>query len=427
VTRFSVGELSATVVVSVVVVCPYTLAADIKPPTANTESNPRFMRRSLCCQAPAPRCIMPIITKSATVGCEIGGQVRIERGGAAMAGSGEARTIAAGLAYLLLISALTGCDRPPAPGELKYRVQNPLVVFVGLPAGDPRWDAVDAAARNLIRNYESVRYTVLHPADESADAIENTCRNAVQLGPQVVCVWIHRPDQAERAIQTIVAGGAAVITIGPQLSSEAMYAHVQCSPIDAAQILGANLSAIAGESRSYSLLHDSGRSPFDTDVYRRFEAGATSAFGLRKLTESYSGGNRDRAAEALAEMIDRFPNVGLIVSLDPQIWFADPAGKRLNPSNRYVTLAAPPMLWPAVRSGRAAALVGWIDGDIGRAAADFAIRSLGDQRRTGRQVAIAPELVTRETLDDFSRRYGAAAGRASASSTPVNPAGAPIP
>jgi len=313
-------------------------------------------------------------------------------------------------AYLIAITALTGCERPPAPGEAKNRIENPHVVFVGLPDGDPRWDAVDAGARGLIKNYEGVRFTVLRPLDDSAGAIESACRNAVKEGAHAVCVWLPRPDESDGAIQVIVQHGAAAITIGPHVRSEAMFAHVQCSPLD----------DVAGESRSYALLHDSGRSPFDTDVYRRFEHGASGAFGLQKLTEAYAGGgNRAQAEESLTEMLSRFPNVGLVVTLDPRIWFADPEARRLNPSNRYATLGAPPVLWPALRSGRAAALVGWIEADIGRAAADFAIRSLGDNRRTGRLLAILPELVTRETLDDFARRYEAAAGRNPTTSAPV--------
>src|SRR5262245_13313052 len=285
------------------------------------------------------------------------------------------------LLYVIAIPILIGCERPPAPGEVKARIENPLIVFVGLPDGDPRWDAVDAGARGLIKNYESVQFTVLRPLDNSTAALETACRNAVNLRAHAVCIWVQHPDSCENALQSIVHGGAAAITIGPLLHSELPYAHVQCSPLDAAEILGERLSDIAGESLSYSLLHENGRSSFDTDVYRRFDAGASGAFGLRKLTETYSGGTLQHAQEALAETLNKFPNVGLIVSLDPQIWFADPGAKRLNASNRFVTLAAPPVLWPALRSGRAAALVGWLDGEIGRAAADFAIRSLGDQRR----------------------------------------------
>lgn len=322
--------------------------------------------------------------------------------------------------YLIVIAIVTGCERPPAPGEAKGRIENPHVVFVGLPDGDPRWDAVDAGARGLIKNYEGVRLSVLRPLDDSAGAIEGACRNAVQQGAHAVCVWLPRPDDSEGAIQAIVQHGAAAITIGPHVRSEAMFAHVQCSPLDAAEVLGAKLSSVAGESRSYVLLHDSGRSPFDTDVYRRFESGAAGAFGLQKLTEAYAGGgDRAQADEALSEMLGKFPNVGLVVTLDPRIWFSDPEARRLKPSNRYVTLGAPPLLWPALRSGRAAALVGWIEADIGRAAVDFAIRSLGDNRRTGRLLVIPPELITPETLDDFAARYEIAAGREPPTSAPA--------
>lgn len=329
--------------------------------------------------------------------------------------------------YLIAIWPLTACERPPAPGEAKQRIENPQIVFVGLPDGDPRWDAVEAGARRMIKNYENIRFTVLRPLDDSHTAMESACRNAVHLGAHAVIIWIQRPDQSENAIQIIAASGAAAITIGPHLKSESIYAHVQCSPLDAAELLGRQLSAVAGESLSYSLLHENGRSPFDTDVYRRFDAGAGGAFGLRKLTEAYSGGSRAQSEETLAEMLAKFPNVGLVVSLDPQIWFHDPGARRLNPSNRFVTTSAPPILWPALRSGRAAALVGWIEGDIGRAAVDFAVRSLGEQRRTGRLLEIPPELVTRETLDDFVRRYQASIGRMTRSAPASAPASGPAP
>src|SRR5262245_61449349 len=95
--------------------------------------------------------------------------------------------------HLVVISLLIGCERPPAPGEVKTRIENPLIVFVGLPNGNPRWDAVDSGARGLIKNYESVQFTVLRPLDHSPAALEAACRNAVNLRAHSVCIWIEHP------------------------------------------------------------------------------------------------------------------------------------------------------------------------------------------------------------------------------------------
>src|SRR5687768_7821762 len=86
------------------------------------------------------------------------------------------------VAYLIVLSVFTSCNRPPAPGERGERTKYPQIVFVGLLDGDPRWEAIEARARRLITSYQGVRFTVLHPIDDSPAALEVACRNAVQLG-----------------------------------------------------------------------------------------------------------------------------------------------------------------------------------------------------------------------------------------------------
>ena len=99
-----------------------------------------------------------------------------------------------------------------------------------------------------------------------------------------------------------------------------------------------------------------------------------------------------------------------VLPYSPEAWLARSPETLLNQENRFATLGAFPELWPHLRSGRALALAGPLDGEIGFAALELVSAALTGSREFGTERFIMPELVTPETLADFARRYAAAAG-----------------
>ncbi len=117
-------------------------------------------------------------------------------------------------------------------------------------------------------------------------------------------------------------------------------------------------------------------------------------------------------------LLERFPNAGLVVSLDPALWLTPQAGwerdlRQVSGDFRFATLSAAPSLWSRLgtpeRPGEAAALVGPLDGEIGYAAVEMAAQLLLGASQIVRERAVPCELVTADNLADFARRYAAAA------------------
>ncbi len=321
--------------------------------------------------------------------------------------------------YLLFLSIVTGCERPRAPGEPDQVTRNGRIVLVGLTAADPRWPAVESEARNYLKSYPNVTLTVLHPFDDSTESLIETCRNAAESRPHAACIWVSNSDGAEPAIEALSLAGAATVTVGSIPDSRLIFGHVQCSPVDAAELLGKKLGDWAGEQRSYVLLHNNGRTRMGTEAFQRFQREASRHARLILLKDACGRNSIDESSDALRGMLDTFPNVAIAATLDPRIWWNDPRCEKLGADTRLATIAAPPAIWPAIRAGKAAA-AGWIDADAGRAAMEFAIQSLADRKKTERITVIEPQWVTKDTLADYSARYEAACS-GNAASRPVNP------
>lgn len=323
------------------------------------------------------------------------------------------------IAYVVFASVLIGCERPRLPNEPEQVIRNGRVVFVGLPASDTRWDAVELGARNYLKSYSAITLTVLHPYDDSNDALIETCRSAASSRPHAICLWVANPDGAEAAVEAVAQASAAAITVGALPDSRLIFGHVQCSPVDAAELLGKELDEWAGAQRSYVVLHHKGRTRIATETFSRFQREASRHARLILLKDTTARADPAESDMAFRDLLQLFPNVGVAVTLDPRVWWNDPLCQELGSETRMATLGAPPALWPAIAGGKVAAAA-WIDADAGRAAMEFAVQSLADHRKTNRITVIEPEWVTKETLPGFSNRYDAAKS-GSVASRPANP------
>jgi ABC-type sugar transport system substrate-binding protein len=237
-----------------------------------------------------------------------------------------------------------------------------------------------------------------------------TLPDVLREKPFAICLYVTDPVAARPIAEQIVAGGPVLVTMGVPLDGIKVFAHVDPCVAKAAELLGENLLKITAGRTSYLLLHDNGKDTLATRCYRRFMGAAGEQYALTLLEQRSAAGSDASPPQTLAQMMKRFHRAGLVVTLSPEVWLTVPPEAVLKEQTCFATLGAVPELWPQLRSGRALALVGPLHGEIGYAALELVSAAFTKSREFGTQRFILPELVTPQTLDDFARRYAAAAG-----------------
>jgi ABC-type sugar transport system substrate-binding protein len=313
------------------------------------------------------------------------------------------------LPYLVLSTLLTACDTVQSSTASDSAVPaEPRFIFIGTHRGDPGWPAIDGGARRYAAQIGRIKLESVLPEDQSAECLRRAVRKVADSKPHVVCIMVQDRPEFEEALRTLVQAGAIIITIGEMIGGPESYASVIVDWAVAAAALGEALPGIAAGRRSYVLLHDTA-TPAGKRISDRFRQTAESLTGLTMLESRTTGADGERPGDVVRGMLDRFRHTGVVVSLDPAVWLAPDSSTLLRAENRFATLGAAPPLWPALREGRAVALVGPIDGDVGYAAMELGMRALIERKRLGVVRIIPTEIVTPDTLDDFVKRYEAAA------------------
>jgi len=315
------------------------------------------------------------------------------------------------LAYLLAITAVIGCERL-APTSERGRMlrEGDLVVLIGPSQSSPQWAAIGGGARRLVEQYPPLALELMAPTDSSHTALARIVDEALSKKPKAICLYVRDPETARSAARQITKAGVHLITMGADSGISGAFGQVHVDYARGAELLGKHLTEIAGGKRSYFLLHTHGASPIDTHCYERFMQHARGRVDMTLLKECNAAEAKRPTGELIAEMFARFPNAGLMVTLDPGPWLSTPPAQLLGSNARFATLGAAPVLWQYLQSGEATALVGPLDGEIGRLAAEMALMAITESEPAGLVRIARHELVTRDTLDDFANRYAEAAG-----------------
>ncbi|RMF85566.1 MAG: hypothetical protein D6744_01210 [Planctomycetota bacterium] len=319
------------------------------------------------------------------------------------------------LALLLIAAqAIIGCDPPTAtvPGQSGGVMPDRTVriAYVGFPAGDPEWRMIEKGARHHASRYSQLILDVLTPRHKSATELEATVAAYLPSRPDAVLLSVRDPRVALPAAKRVLESNLRLITVGTRIESLKVFGHVDVYLTDAADRLGLALPELVKPHQSYLLLHDRGRTPTATRCYQRFDARAARYFALTRLMEANSFESGRTAFELIPEMVKKFPNAGLLVTLEPSFWMRASAAQIRELPCRFATLGTHPHLWRYLRSGVAVALAGPIHPQIGAVAVESAFSSVTAEEPQGFERIIACELVTAETLDDFAERYAQAAG-----------------
>ncbi|MBU0617176.1 MAG: substrate-binding domain-containing protein [Planctomycetes bacterium] len=303
-----------------------------------------------------------------------------------------------------------GCEQvPPTPTSGRIPGEGDLIVLLGPPTSSPQSAGIYGGARLFIQRYPALRLETMTPADNRGESILRTVNQALAKDPKVVCLYVSDP-QAAAAAETVIRKGTILVTLGVELDVTGVFGHVREDLTGAAELLGKRLEQIVAEKQSYVLLHRSGAGPTETHCYERFLAEARSYRGITLLEERNAADVRQPHVELIRAMLRHFPHAGLVITLEPSVWLTTGASEALGQNARFATVGAAPALWGYLRSGEATALAGVLDGEMGSLAAEVALAAITESRKAGTVRTAPAELVTRETLGDFAKRYAEAAG-----------------
>jgi ABC-type sugar transport system substrate-binding protein len=313
--------------------------------------------------------------------------------------------------YLLVITVVTGCDpSSPRSASLQPSLKDKRIVFIGPSNNDLQWPGVVGGARRYLSAYSMIEVEYLTPSDNLTESLLATIREALAKKPNVIVVYGRDSERMEKVAKEVISTQVWLVTAGTKTDVAGVFGHVQEDVGGAAELLGRNLDRIAAEKKSYFLVHCKQRSRDAGTNYERFMGKAREYHGITLLEERDICEDGRPPAELIREMFGRFPNAGFIVALDAVIKLPGMLDSVLNQNAGFAALNAAPALWRHVLSGKALALAGINDGELGAAAAELAVAALAENRDSGTFKLVKGELVTAETLPDFMKRYADATG-----------------
>ncbi len=330
------------------------------------------------------------------------------------------------------------CQRDPQAGSPGHGSLGGMLVAVVGPCQDhPQWPGIRGGVERFVSGIPTLQAVCVAPPESTAESLQAAVGEALERGPNAVCLYVADPTGIGSCIELIGSRQALLVTMGRPINDPRVSAHVDINLPGAAELLGANLGRVAAGRRSYLLVHERSRGRLATECYNRFSAAAQRQYELTLLQAVDAAGSGRSPAELVEELLGRFPHAGMIVTLMPDVWLTARPGWRhelreLNRDYRFATLSAAPVLWSRLGTpdnpGEAAALVGPLDGEIGFAAVEIAVRLLLYDEQVPRRHTVSCELVTAASLNDFARRYAAAANGLDVSAyLPAAPVSGPVP
>jgi ABC-type sugar transport system substrate-binding protein len=296
-----------------------------------------------------------------------------------------------------------GCDR-----QHRYPAEGSTIALIGQDPYSSRWPAVTGGARKKMGDVPYFKLVTLATERDTIAHLDEAIDKALAAKPVAICFFITDPQRAERALDRLRKNAIPLVTLGRAPDELPGAAHVGPNPTEAAEQLGAALAVAAPDRASFVLVHAGERDVISTRSYERFRAATRAQRALtlldeRQVTDSAGMG------PAIEELVRTFPHVGLVVTLDARVWESSQPRFSLGDRHLFATLSAAPVLWPRVRSGEAAVLVGPLDGVMAAEAIELAIEAATTRLRQGTMRHIPCEVVTADTLDDFAERYAESA------------------
>ena len=306
------------------------------------------------------------------------------------------------LAAAGLLLAASGCREHSRQAD--RLICGGTISFIGPSGGGTRWDVIKAHARQAVSVFETLRFEAALPPEAGPTGRATAFRQAVADGAVAVCVMTPDTRSDDALLKAAGELGVPLVTVGAGPYRTPAFGHVEIAWADGAADLGRRLTETLHDHRSYAVMHHADGPPVVAECYNRFMQFARRQRMLSLLADITVAREPGEARAEVGRLFAKFPNLAVVVTLDENIW-TPAALEQLPPAARIVTLGASPELWPLLESGRANALCGPVDAEVGQAAMELAFAALTESSRSGALRVIPCEIVTRDNLDDFVRRY----------------------
>jgi hypothetical protein len=321
----------------------------------------------------------------------------------------------ASLAAVGMLLPLAGCSRDSDPATpAKPTVAGAPTFLVGGDERDPAWQAITSAAKQAADRNANLKLSILSRPHGEPRTPADLVQQAVAAGAKIVGLWVTEPKLhvdaerlAEQGIQLITLNAPVDNWNGPQLIVD--YT-------DAVDTLAEDLPNLAPETTSYVLIHQAAANARSAQLLKRFRQAAPQQVVSGQNPRFVRLADYDRSEwpgpvqELLASILDEYPHVSLIITLDPELWLADLPPVQLPPGKRFITLGSAMPLWERLRQGEALALCGPIHGEIGRVFVAMASDAAAPRESPPRRRFVDCETITAANLDAFTARYVEAAG-----------------
>ncbi|MFO0838110.1 MAG: substrate-binding domain-containing protein [Phycisphaerae bacterium] len=312
--------------------------------------------------------------------------------------------------YVLFLPLFAGCGGAEDAKRLgRLPTSGTLVTVIGPSQDDPAWPATRGGIRRFAEHAEYLRIETMTPS--ARNVAEKRALFEQELGrkPAAIVLFVTDADVDRRLAERAAEESVLLVTVGARLNGVRPFAHVEPDLPALAERLAERLPDIAGEQRTYALIHDRGANEMATRCHDHFMRVARLKTSLVQLAECNAFESNRIADDVIAEFCGRFRHLGLIVLLGatdtPRAASAIGAGQ-----TRLVVLSATPDHWGLLESGKAAALAGPLDGELGYTLARVTAEGLNGDVRPGRTHPVPCEIVTPAELPGFEQRYAEAAG-----------------
>jgi len=315
---------------------------------------------------------------------------------------------------LLLVAAaamvsLSACQDKGRPAG-RLPADGTVIAFINPNAEDAQWPAVIGGAQAMMSRYPFLRLVPLAATPGEPTTLDALVDQALARGARGVALWVTEPGRSDIPIDRLRRAGVLIVAAGSVPDAHPDLPAVVIDYGAAAATLAGRLPEIAAGRQSYVLLHERERDTVATAAHDEFMALARLQSTVHLLTDRNAATEPSPPHALVRSMLDEYRHAGLVVTLGPGHWWGTEPRFTLPDGCRFVTLSAAPVLWSRLRDGEAAALGGPLDGDVGRAAVERLAALLMAEPVPPAARVIPSELVTRETLAEFSARYAAAAG-----------------
>jgi ABC-type sugar transport system substrate-binding protein len=313
---------------------------------------------------------------------------------------------------------MAGCDSDGPLAAPARQAISARVLLLPPFEQSPEWRDVGRGISQYFEHLEGFQLEILAPPSRPKN-YPTAIQHALESKPDVVVLPMHDTETMRPFASLVAQSGATLITYGDPADVRGVFGHVEVNWLVGIGELASRLPEIAAPSHSYVLIHNNGGSAAGAARYERFTTQAARQFAVTRLDECDLFEAKLDPGTAIRRMLARFRSTGIVVSLDSGFWgrMTDETINEL--PCRFVATGAPPEVWRWLENGKAAALVGVNSAELGRELGRLIIQATEGGTGSDSSRVVSAQVITRDNLADFRRRYADALGQKNADFKPA--------